>query len=51
MPEKPTIDSESFSHKEFKNDLEIALTSSARSRLTKYKYSDFSLDLSSILMV
>ena len=53
MPEKPTIYSESSLHKEFKNDMEIALTSSAKSRLTKYKSSDFSLNMrsTSILMV
>ena len=41
MPEELTIDSETSSHKEFKNDMEIALTSSATSRFTKYKSSDF----------
>ena len=41
MPKEPTIDSESSSHKDFKNDMEIALTSSATSRLAKYKSSDF----------
>ena len=47
MPEEPTIDSESSSHKDFKNDMEIVT-----SRLTKYKSSDFfSLNISSIFMV
>ena len=41
MPEEPTIDSESSPRKDLKNDMDIALTSSATSRLTKYKSGDF----------
>ena len=41
MPEEATIDSERSLHKDFKNDVEIALSSSATFRLTKDKSSDF----------
>ena len=44
MPEEPTIDSESSPRKDLKNDMDIALTSSATSRLTKYKSSDFFIE-------
>ena len=40
-PEKPTTDSESSRHEDFKNDLGDAVTSSATIRHTKDKYSDF----------
>ena len=36
LPEKPTTDFEKSSHGDFKNDKEIALTISAKSRLTEY---------------
>ena len=36
LPEKPTTDFEKSSHGDFKNDKEIALTISAKSRLTQY---------------
>ena len=35
LPEKPTTDFEKSSHGDFKNDKEIALTISAKSRLTE----------------
>ena len=40
-PEKPTTDSESSRHEDFKNDMEDAVTSCATIRHTKDKYSYF----------
>ena len=50
MPEEPTIDSESSLHKDLKNDMEITLSSSATSWLTKHKSIDISSYISSIFM-
>ena len=40
-PEEPTTDSESSRLEDFKNDLEVAVTSCATIRHTKDKYCDF----------